>query len=296
MNSEKKMWVAFLLNAVFAAAEAIGGLWTGSIAIVSDAVHDMGDAIGIGVACFLERKSKQAPDKRYTYGYGRYSVVGGLLTVLILLGGSVAVIVTAVQKLLNPTDIRYDEMIVFAVVGAAVNLIAAVVTRDGDSINQKALNLHMLEDVLGWLVVLVGAVVMRFTDWKFIDPLMSIGVAVFILAHAVRHLKETLAVFCETVPTDVDVDELCHHLTKIDGVHDVHHLHVWSIDGNEHCATAHIVTDADGHTVKEAVRAELLKHGIAHVTLELEAVGEHCHARECTPAPCAHHGHHHHHH
>ena len=180
MKTERNILIAFLLNLAFSIFEFFGGFFTGSVAIISDAVHDIGDAASIGASYFLEKKSKKQPDEHFTYGYARYSVIGSVITTLILLVGSLLVIYNAVLRIIHPTPINYGGMILFAIIGAAVNLLAALFTREGDSLNQKAVNLHMLEDVLGWLVVLVGAVIMRFTDIAIIDPLMSIGVAVFI--------------------------------------------------------------------------------------------------------------------
>lgn len=296
MKTDRNIFVAFILNLAFAIFELIGGIITGSIAVASDALHDIGDAISIGISYFLERKSKKQPDEIYTYGYGRFSVLGGAITTLILLLGSMAVICNAVLRILNPAPVHYDGMIVFAMVGVAVNFCAAWFTREGDSINQKAVNLHMLEDVLGWIVVLVGAIVMRFTDLVILDPLMSIGVAVFILMHAIKNLREVLFLFLEKLPRDMDVQEIHTHLMEIDGITDVHHMHIWSLDGQNNYATMHIVTDEDGHHIKEAVREELRHHGIHHATLELEAVGEHCDAVHCHVHHSHHCAHHHHHH
>ena len=296
---KKSILIAFVLNLAFSVFEFIGGIFTGSVAIVSDAIHDIGDAASIGASFFLEKKSKRQPDKTYTYGYARYSVLGSLLTTLILLVGSLLVIYHAVLRIIDPVEIRYDAMIVFAIFGVAVNLAAALFTRHGHSLNQKAVNLHMLEDVLGWIVVLVGAVVMRFTDLYIIDPLMSLGVAIFILIHAIRNLKEILSLFLERIPESVDVDEIKAHVLQIDGVKDVHHIHAWSMDGQNHYATMHVVICGESHTVKEQVREELREHGIGHVTIETEAEGEHCHEMECTVeshSSCGHHHHHHHHH
>lgn len=296
MKTERNILVAFILNFTFSIIEFIGGAVTGSVAIISDAVHDMGDAASIGAAFFLERKSRKQPDATYTYGYGRYSVMGGLITTLILLVGSVSVIINAVNRIFHPVEINYNGMIIFAVLGAAMNLAAAWFTREGDSINQKAVNLHMLEDVLGWVVVLVGAVIMRFTDLFIIDPLMSIGVAVFILINAWGNLKEVLSLFLVKIPNDIEVGEIREHICEIDGVEDVHHIHIWSLDGRSNYATMHVVTDADGHEIKEKIRDELKEHGIGHATLELESVGEHCHEEECHVHHEEGHGHHHHHH
>ena len=295
MKSEKTILIAFVLNVAFSVLECIGGIVTGSIAIVSDAVHDLGDAAGIGVAYFMERKSRRQPDGKYTYGYARYSVLGSVITTLILLLGSVAVIGNAIGHISAPAEIRYDGMIGFAVVGVAVNVAATLVTRTGESLNQKTVTLHLLEDVLGWIVVLIGAVVMYFTDWVLLDPLLSIGVAAFIVVKAVRNLDEALAVFLEKVPCGVDGEEIMRHLQALDGVAEVHHLHLWSLDGQTHCATVHIVSNDDTYAIKEQARAELLEYGIGHVTLEMEREDEPCCARCCrAPQWASAHCHHHH--
>lgn len=296
MKTEKNILIAFILNLSFSIFEFIGGTITNSVAIVSDAIHDIGDAASIGISYFLERKSKKQPDENYTYGYARYSVIGSVITTLILLFGSVMVIYNAVGRIINPVEINYNGMILFAVIGALVNFGAAYFTKEGDSLNQKAVNLHMLEDVLGWVVVLVGAIVMRFTDISILDPIMSIGVAMFILINAVKNLKEVLDLFLEKVPHGISVEEIKEHVSEIEGVIDVHHIHIWSMDGHNNYASMHIVTEADAHIVKEEIREELEEHGIGHVTLELEGKDEHCHEEHCHVEYKASAGHHHHHH
>jgi len=300
MKTESKILTAFILNLAFSIFEFVGGVFTGSVAIISDAVHDLGDAAGIGAAFFLERKSKKQPDEKYSCGYLRFSVLGSVITTLILLVGSAFVIYNSILRLFNPVEINYTGMMIFAFVGVAVNLAAALFTRDGDSLNQKAVNLHMLEDVLGWVVVLLGAVIMRFTDAAFIDPLMSIAVAVFILVNAVKNLLEALAIFLERTPRSIDIEEIRSHILQIEGVGDVHHIHVWTMDGHHNYATMHVVAEGDAHIIKERVREELSEHGIGHATLELEAPGEPCHEEHChvefRTASGHHHHHHHHHH
>lgn len=300
MKTQRSILIAFILNLGFSIFEFFGGIVTGSVAILSDAVHDLGDAASIGISWFLEEKSRKQPDDRYTYGYVRYSVIGSVITTLILLFGSAAVIYNAANKIIEPTHINYNGMIGFAVVGVCVNLLAAFLTREGDSLNQRAVNLHMLEDVLGWAVVLFGAIVMRFTDFALIDPVMSIGVAVFIFINAIKNLKEVIDLFLEKTPRGVDLNEIREHVTHIEGVLDVHHIHIWSIDGQNNYATMHVVTNAEPHGIKEAIREELQEHGIGHVTLELETEGEFCHEEQCRveeqEGSTNHHHHHHHHH
>lgn len=282
MKTEKNILLAFILNFAFSVFEFIGGIFTGSVAIVSDAVHDMGDAASIGISYFLEKKSKKQPDEKYTYGYARFSVLGSIITTVILLFGSVLVIFNAVNRIIEPTEINYNGMIIFAIIGTSINFAAAFLTRDGKSLNQKAVNLHMIEDVLGWVVVLLGAIVMRFTDFALIDPIMSIGVAVFILVHAIKNLKEAIDLFLEKTPHGITIQEMREHIAQLEGVLDVHHIHIWSMDGQAHYATMHIVTNADAHQIKEKIRAEAREHGISHVTLELESEGEPCHEKNCS--------------
>ncbi len=296
MRSEKKIFIAFVLNFLFSAAELLGGIFTGSIAIISDALHDFGDAAAIAVSALLERKSKRPPDKHYTYGYGRFSVIGGAINAMILLVGSVVVVCGAIGRLVSPSPIHYDGMLVMAVFGVIVNSLAAYATHGGHSMNQKAVNLHMLEDVLGWLVVLVGATVMRFTNWWFIDPLMSMGVAIFIFLHAARHIKQIADVLLEKAPAGADADELKAKILSLSGVAGVHHIHLWSIDGETALATMHIVTDGEACRVKDAVRQLCEHNGFHHITMELESAKEHCHEIECTIKHENHEGCHHHHH
>ena len=294
MKTEKNIFVAFILNLSFAIFEFFGGIFTNSVAILSDSIHDLGDALSIGISYFLEKKSKKKADNKYTYGYVRYSVLGGVITTTILLVGSILVIIGAIKRLFNPVDVNYSGMIIFAVIGVVLNFIAAYVTRDGDSINQKSVNLHMLEDVLGWIVVLIGAIIMNFTDIKILDSIMSIGVAIFILIHSLENLKDVVDLFLEKTPKDVDIEELRSHLLNIKDVIDIHHIHVWSIDGFNNYATMHIVSKAkDISSVKKKIREELSEHNICHAILETE--DEACDDVECH-VELGNHPHHHHHH
>lgn len=295
MKTDRNILIAFILNSAFAIIEFIGGAFTGSIAIASDAVHDLGDSMSIGLSYVLEKISKKSSDKTHTYGYLRYSVLGSLITTVILTVGSVFVIYNAVLRIINPIDIHYNGMIILAIFGAVVNFIASYFTHGGHSLNQRSVSLHMLEDLLGWVVLLIGAVVMKFTHITYIDPILSICVAVFILLNALNNLMKILNLFLEKTPESIDIDEITEHLMEIDGVEGVHHFHVRSIDGFNNIATVHVVTDGDTITIKKAVKAELQEHGIVHTTIETETTDE-----ECTETKCdgflEHHGHCHHHH
>ena len=295
MKTEKNILIAFLLNILFSFIEFIGGVFTGSIAIISDAVHDLGDAFSIGVSYFLEKKSKRQPDEKHTYGYIRYSVLGSVITTSILIVGSIFVLYESTRRLFNPVEVNYDGMIYFAIFGVIINFIASVVTKDGDSLNQKSVNLHMLEDVFGWIVVLIGSILMKFTDITYIDSILSIFVAIFILVNALKTFKDVLDVFLEVTPKDVDIKELKKHLLKVDDVKDIHHIHIRSVDGVNNYATLHAVVNKYSKKVKDDIKEELEEHGIVHSTIELELPDEECHSDHCEVKINTHSHHHHHH-
>ena len=295
MKTEKNILIAFLLNLSFSVFELFGGLFTGSIAILSDSVHDIGDAMSIGLSYILEKKSKKKPDNIYTYGYIRYSVIGSIITSTILLTGSIFVIFEAVKRLINPQEINYNGMIMISIIGVLVNTLAALATKEGDSLNQKSVNLHMLEDVLGWVVVLIGSILIKFTNITYIDAILSIGVALFILRHAARNIKEVLDLFLEKTPENIDIEELKHHLKEIKGIIDIHHIHIRSIDGYNNFMTLHAVVKKYDSEIKKQIKEELEEHGICHSTIELELENEECKNKTCKLEHHEHHHHHHHH-
>ena len=285
-STEKNILVAFLLNLLFSFIEIVGGLFTNSIAILSDAVHDAGDAFSIGVSYFLEKKSKKKPDENYTYGYLRYSVLGAFITTTILIVGSVVVLVGAISRIIHPEPLHYERMILLSILGIVINFIAAYSTREGDSLNQKAVNLHMLEDVLGWVVVFVGSILMKFTDITYIDSIMSIGIAFYLLKHAFDNLKNILNLFLVRVPGDIHVEEIKKEILEIPKVKNVHHIHIWSMDGANHYATMHIVVPTkNDFEVKALIKEKLKQLGITHTTLEMELASEHCNQEECVIPP-----------
>lgn len=300
MKTERNILIAFLLNLFFSILEFVGGLFTRSVAIISDSIHDFGDALSIGISYVLEKISKRKPDNTYTFGYARYSILGAFITTMILTFGSVGVIYGAVLRIINPVEINSDGMIGFAIVGIIINFLAAYFTREGDSLNQKAVNLHMLEDVFGWVIVLVGGIIIKFTNIYIIDSIMSIFLAVFILYNALYNLKEILDLFLEKTPTNVNIEEVKKQVLKVTNVIDVHHIHVWSIDSVNNFATMHVVVRG-GNTceIKHKIKAKMKKYGIAHVTIEMENEDEKCDEKNCCMAntdACPHHHHHHHHH
>lgn len=293
MKTSRNILIAFILNLGFAIFEIFGGIMTNSVAILSDAIHDFGDALSIGLSYFLEKKSKKPPTSTYTYGYLRYSVLGALITTTILFTGSILVIYNAIIRIINPVEINYSGMIIFAVIGVVVNLIAAKVTHHGHSLNQKSVNLHMIEDVYGWIIVLIGAIIMKFTDISIIDAILSLIVALYIIIHAIKNLKEIINIFLEKVPNNINITEIKKIILEINEVVDVHHIHVWSMDGYNNFATMHVVVDNNINNVKEEIRHKLSENGIGHVTIEIEDSEDHCDDKKCVIKNIEHHHHHH---
>ena len=277
-KTEKNILVAFFLNIGFAIFELIGGFFTSSVSIISDAIHDAGDALSIGLSFLLERKSNKVHDDKYSFGYRRYSTLGALITTIILLVGASLVIYNSIIRLFNPVEIKYDGMIIIAVLGVIVNFLAAYFTREGDSLNQHAVNLHMLEDVLGWIVVLIGSIIIKFTNFYYIDSIMSIGISVFLIIESIKNLKQILDLILVKVPEGLSIDKIHDAIMEIKGISDVHHIHVWSMDGEKNYATMHVVSD---NNVKGEIRSKLKEIGIDNVTIELEKTNEKCMHKEC---------------
>jgi cobalt-zinc-cadmium efflux system protein len=295
LKTERNILIAFALNLAFAIFEFVGGVFTNSVAIMSDAIHDIGDALSIGVSYWLEKKSKQRANNQYTYGYVRYSIIGGAFTTLVLMVSSCFVVYNAVSRLLSPEEINYNGMIVFAIIGVAVNAGAAITTSNGGSLNQRAVSLHMLEDVAGWIVVLVGAIIMRFTNIKMIDAMMSIVVATSVCVRAGKTFIKSIQLLSEK--STVSADNVANNVKLIDGVIDVHHIHVWDLNETERCATMHVLVSANYAEIKKSIREKLREIGINHSTLELEGKWEVCREKHCNVevdvnARCACHEHH----
>lgn len=273
---------AFFLNLAFAVAEIAGGLWTNSLAILSDALHDFGDAMILGLNWVLEGQSRRERTPRFSYGYRRLSLLGALVSALVLIGGSVFIILEAVPRIANPADPDAQGMMWFAVAGVLLNGVAVLRLRRGTSMNARVVAWHMLEDVLGWAAVLVVSIVMQFWHVPVLDPLLSLLIASYILYYnVVVNINKTLQLFLQAVPDGIDAERMERELCGIPGVRSVHHLHVWSLDGQQHVVSAHLVLDGahgreEALRVKREAKALLLGRDIGHITLEIEFEGEDC--------------------
>ena len=278
MKSSKNMTIAFLLNFSFAIIEFIFGLLFHSSAVLADAVHDTGDALAIGLSTLFEKISTKKEDREYTLGYKRYSLLGALLTSVILLVGSTLVIVENVPQLFAPEKVNYDGMLVLGIVAIAVNTAASRVVSHGHSHNESILSLHFLEDILGWLAVILVSLILRFTDWYFLDPLLSLVIAGFILSKALPKFWENIQIFLDHVPSDVDLSQLYQEIAALENVRAITQLNVWTTDGLEKFAMLHICLKNPNllAETQAVLRQRLLVYGIAKVTIQTdESLQEH---------------------
>ena len=278
MKSSKNMTIAFLLNFSFAIIEFIFGLLFHSSAVLADSIHDTGDALAIGLSTLFEKISTKKEDREYTLGYKRYSLLGALLTSVILLVGSTLVIVENVPKLFAPERVNYDGMLVLGIFAIVVNTAASRVVSHGHSHNESILSLHFLEDILGWLAVILVSLILRFTDWYFLDPLLSLFIAGFILSKALPKFWENIQIFLDHVPSDVDLSQLYQEIAALENVRAITQLNVWTTDGLEKFAMLHICLENPNllAETQASLRQKLLAYGIAKVTIQTdESLQEH---------------------
>lgn len=282
----KNISVAFFLNLSFTILEVIGGLFTNSIAILSDAVHDLGDSFSLGLAWYFQKMAKKGSSKTYSYGYKRFSLLGAIINSIVLVVGSVFILSEAIPRLFHPEKTYAEGMFVLAIVGILVNGAAVFRLKKGESINEKVVSLHLLEDVLGWAAILVGSIIMYFFDAPIIDPLMSIGISIFVLVNVYKNVRQSLHIILQGIPDEFDITEISNWLKENNEVEDIHDLHIWSIDGNYNILTVHIVLKNNSSfekvtDIKNKIRQLLQQKGIQHSTIEFETSDENCVLEKC---------------
>ncbi len=277
----KNIITAFWLNTGFALLEIAGGFYTNSVAILSDAVHDFGDSLSLGLAYYFHKKSRRKSDETFNYGYQRFSLLGAFINSLILIISSVFIIRESVLRLFEPEPPDAKGMLVFAVIGIAVNGYALLRLRKGASINERVVALHFLEDVLGWVAVLIGSVVMIFADVPVLDPVLSLLIACYILFNVYKSLKATFRILLQARPESVNEDQIRKKILSIPGVKGLHDLHFWTMDGRYNVMTLHVVVDesqsvGQRENIKRKVKHELQHLEIRHSTVEIESENSHC--------------------
>jgi len=280
-DSTSDLRLAFFLNLSFTIIEIAGGIWTNSLAILSDAIHDLGDSLSLGMAWYLESYARKDKDKKYSYGYRRYSLLSALINTVVLIVGSVFILSRAVTRLFNPEPVDAKGMILFAVLGIIVNGLAMLRLRGGKSLNAQVVAWHLIEDVLGWVAVLIMSIVLLFTDLYILDPIFSILITSFVLYNVIKNLRKTLALFLQAVPENMDLEKIENRLLAIDNVCSSHHTHIWSMDGEHHVLTTHLVVEEDTSQdevlcIKEDINQLSKEMDFLHTTVEIEYGDEKC--------------------
>lgn len=273
--------LAFFLNLSFTILEVIGGIWINSIAIISDAIHDLGDTLSLGLAWFLGYYSEKEEDEKYSYGYKRFSLLSALINTTVLIIGSFIIFYNAVPRLFSPEETNAKGMIGFAVVGIIVNGIGAFKTKEGASLNEKVVSWHLLEDVLGWAAVLVAGIIMHFIEIPILDPLLSIAIALYILYNVFINFKKTISLFLQAVPEDIDINEIVNRFKKIEKVIGTHHTHIWSLDNKHHVLTTHLEVDKsvsleDITKIKKEAKSVVKNFNMEHITIEIDIKQDDC--------------------
>jgi len=271
---EERVRFAAFLNVAFTIIELVGGFWTNSLAILSDALHDFGDSIALLVSWLFERGARKSPDTSRTFGYQRLSLFSALFSASILIAGSIIIIFQAVPRFFNPETVNAFGMVGIAVLGILFNGAGFFLLKKGESLNEKVLSWHLLEDVLGWVAILVGGVIIYFWKFYLLDPVMTIGLTAFILYNVSKNLQEAINILLQGVPEHINLEAVKKDLTAIKGVIDVHDIHIWSLEGETDVFTAHVVLDDETlkspEPTKQAIKETLQKHHIEHSTIELE--------------------------
>ncbi|GAB1257102.1 cation diffusion facilitator family transporter [Aurantivibrio plasticivorans] len=283
-ESTSRIAWAFFLNVGFTIIEFIGGWLTNSTAIMADAVHDLGDSLSIGLAWTLGKLSNRESTSKFSYGYRRFSLLGALINGIVLIIGSIWVLSEAIPKIFNPEMPAVEGMFGLAILGVAVNGYAAFKLSKGKSLNEQMLNWHLLEDVLGWVAVLVVSIILMFAEWPILDPILSIAFTIFILINVLRNLWATTKLFLQAAPNDDTANTIRESLLSFAEVKEIHHLHFWSLDGEHHVMTAHLelsklIEPTRQIQLKTEIADRLSGFGLEHTTIELEFPNEPCRDR-----------------
>ncbi|WP_312706160.1 cation diffusion facilitator family transporter [Stenotrophomonas sp.] len=293
IRHEKPLWWALGLTTTFLLVEVAGAFWTNSLALLSDAAHMATDTLALMIALVAVRLSRRPPDARRTYGYARLEALGAMINGAMLFVVAAYILWEAIERFRQPQDIASTGMLVIAAFGLVINLISMRLLQagSGESLNVKGAYLEVWADMLGSVAVIVGALLIRWTGWKPIDPILAVLIGLWVLPRTWVLMREAINVLLEGVPKGTDVARVRQRLGDHDAVLDVHDLHIWALASSTPALTAHVVmregSDADAlrRTLSDRLHDEF---GIEHVTLQVEA--DHC-GEACGQPPA--HGHDH---
>lgn len=265
---------AFFINALFTIIEIIGGLLTNSTAILSDAIHDLGDTISLGLSWILENKSHKKEDNRYTYGYSRLSVLGSIINIVVLSVGTAIVLKNTIPRIINPEPVNVQGMLILAIIGVIMNGMAVLKVKNGEKISEKVVMLHLMEDVLGWVAVLVVSTVLLFVDFPVLDPLLSLGISIYIIKNIISNTKIILDIILQTVPRHISIDDISENIKNIDSnIKDVKNIKCWSLDGESNVITLEIVLNNLGHSLILKSKVEKVlkeKYNAKHISVSID--------------------------
>ncbi len=266
------------LNAAFVIVEFVLGFISGSLGLVSDAGHNLGDTASLILALFALTLASKAPTSNYTYGLSKGTILVSLVNAVILMVAVVLIIIECIEKFANPQPVNGNFIIIVAAVGVIINGVTAwLFVKDKDKdLNVKGAYLHMAMDALVSVGVVVSGVLIKFTGWYIIDPIIGLIVAVIIVVSTWDLLKDSLRLVLDGVPEGIDVEQIKSAIQEIEGVEDCHHLHIWALSTTQNAMTAHIVVKegADPEKVKHNIKQKLESYNINHATIETES--KHC--------------------
>ena len=286
---QQNIKIAVGLNVSFTILEVIGGLLTNSLAILADALHDFGDSIVLFLSLLAEKRAQRPPDKKRTFGYARLSLLAAIFSAIVLLSGSLLIISKAVPRLFSPEHVEAEGMILLAIVGIIFNSLGFWRLKRGESMNEKVLSWHLLEDVFGWVVILLGAIVIKIWDWHFIDPALTLIFTAIIVVGVVKNLRRTYNIFMQGVPEHIDQDKVVGDILSFPEIKEVHDVHIWSLEGESDIFTAHLVVEElpsqKIDELRRRVKDILAKHHIEHSTLEIETE-QGCSGVDCLQGFC----------
>lgn len=272
---------AFWINLVFTVIEVIGGLYTNSIAILSDAVHDLGDSVALLFSLLMEKVSQKKGNAYLTYGYRRYSLLGAFISSIILIVGSTFVLYHAIYRLRNIQEVNETGMLLMSLLGILFNGVAVLRLKKDQSLNSRVVFMHLLEDVLGWLSILIVSAVMHFVDLPILDPVLSIVIAIFILSRIIPTIMKVGRIFMQYKPDDMEIVKIKEKMESFEEILNIHDIHLWSLDGSHHIFSCHVLFHEDIPLERilqcnQTIRQQLQEMGIYHCTLETETGSADC--------------------
>ena len=274
-KSGNSILIAFVLNAGFSVVEFIGGYYTNSVAITSDALHDLGDSLALLFSYFAEKFSQKKSDEKFTHGYRRFSLLAALINGMILLSGSIYVLVDSIQRLQHPEAVYAPGMIGLALLGIVVNSVAALKLREETGLNSKMISLHLLEDVLSWVAVLVVSIILLFRPWYILDSILSILISLIILKGVYKNLMNIGLIFLQRFPDGLVIEEIRQTISQLPNVEDVHLIKGWSIDESKFNMSLHIrvgleTSIAELDALRRQIEDYLRLKDVLEVTIQFE--------------------------